>query len=138
MAFVLDPRLEADTHPVMELGLSSLRLMNDARYPWFILIPRVDGVVEILDLSELDQARLWGEIRQLARFLRGAVPGAKLNVAALGNVVPQLHVHLLARTPEDDAWPRPVWGVHPPIPRTQGEVDHWASQARSFLQGLSS
>jgi diadenosine tetraphosphate (Ap4A) HIT family hydrolase len=114
--FVLDPRLEAESHPILELGLSSLRLVDDARYPWVLLVPRVPGVVEILDLPVADQLRLWDEIRLLCHVLREETGAEKLNVAALGNEVSQLHVHLVARFQADDAWPRPVWGAHPRRP----------------------
>lgn len=111
----LDPRLEADTRPVTELPLCSVRLMDDARYPWLVLVPRVDGAVELLDLSEVDQVRLYDEVRLCARELQAHTGAHKLNIAALGNVVSQLHVHVIARFREDDAWPKPVWGVHAPI-----------------------
>jgi diadenosine tetraphosphate (Ap4A) HIT family hydrolase len=114
--FQLDPRLDADTLPLLELGLSSLRLMNDARYPWVILVPRVAGVAEILDLPIPDQLRLWDEIRLTSHVLREETGCTKLNIAVLGNQVPQLHVHVIARFPSDEAWPKPVWGVHPPLP----------------------
>lgn len=115
-AFDLDARLASFSLPILDLGLSSLRLVNDARYPWVILVPRVPGAVEILDLPVPDQLRLWDEIRLLSHVLREETGADKLNVAALGNEVAQLHVHLVARFRNDDAWPRPVWGVHPPLP----------------------
>ncbi len=101
---------------MLELGLSSLRLVDDARYPWLLLIPRVPEVVEILDLSIPDQLRLWDEIRLASHVLREETGAPKLNVAQLGNQVSQLHIHLVARFPVDDAWPAPVWGVHPRRP----------------------
>ncbi len=86
--------------------------MDDARYPWLVLVPRVEGAVEILDLSEADQLRLYDEVRHCARVLQTHTDAEKLNIAALGNVVSQLHVHVIARFRDDDAWPKPVWGVH--------------------------
>ena len=112
----IDPRLEADTLPVTELELCTVRLMNDARYPWLILVPKRDDVIEILDLKPEDQDTLWNEIRICAQALQTTTNADKLNIAALGNVVAQLHVHVIARFKTDDAWPKPVWGVHPPIP----------------------
>ncbi|MEX0900412.1 MAG: HIT family protein [Gammaproteobacteria bacterium] len=112
----LDPRLAADTLSVAQLPLCSVRLMNDARYPWIILVPRVEDAVELLDLSDADQQRLYDEIRQCARVLQEHTSADKLNIAALGNVVRQLHVHVVARFHDDDAWPKPVWGVHPAVP----------------------
>jgi diadenosine tetraphosphate (Ap4A) HIT family hydrolase len=108
----MDPRLVADTLEVAELPLCGVRLMDDARYPWLILVPRVEGAVEILDLSDADQVRLYDEVRQCARALQAQTGADKLNIAALGNVVSQLHVHVIARFRDDDAWPKPVWGVH--------------------------
>jgi len=109
-AFVLDPRLGADSVPVLDLGLSALRLMNDARWPWLILVPRVAGSRELIDLTSDQQAELLGEIGAASRALRTLFAPHKLNVAALGNVVAQLHVHVIARQLNDPAWPAPVWG----------------------------
>jgi len=112
----LHPQLEADTHAVASLGLSELRLMNDARYPWLILVPRVPGATELVDLDTPARHALLDEIDAASRMLRTLFAPHKLNVAALGNVVPQLHVHVIARFADDDAWPRPVWGAHPALP----------------------
>lgn len=114
--FSLDPRLAADSTSLLELELCAVRLMEDARYPWLVLVPRRPGVVEILDLSAADQVLLWDEVRLCAAAMRRAVNPEKLNVAALGNVVAQLHIHVIGRFKADDAWPRPVWGVHPAVP----------------------
>ena len=110
---MLDPRLAADTLPVTRLALCELRLMRDANYTWLILIPARPGLSEILDLDEKDRHRLMDEIATTAGALRGAVPCDKLNIGALGNAVSQLHVHVVARTKGDAAWPRPVWGAVP-------------------------
>jgi diadenosine tetraphosphate (Ap4A) HIT family hydrolase len=112
-AWALHPQLEADTVPVGELALSRLLLIKDANYPWVILVPRCDGVSEVTDLDEPGQAELTREIAVVCRALKAVVPCDKLNVAALGNVVPQLHVHIIARRRGDRAWPKPVWGVVP-------------------------
>ena len=108
--FALDPRLAADTVAVTELPLSSLLMMRDGNYPWLILVPRRAGAVEILDLEPADRARLWREVEAVAAALRAETGADKLNVAALGNVVAQLHVHVVARFRGDAAWPAPVWG----------------------------
>lgn len=118
MAFELHPQIAADTVPVKELELSCLRLMNVAALPWLILVPRRGALREIIDLGENDQAMLWKEIAQVSRGLSAAVNPTKLNVAALGNVVPQLHVHVIARFEGDPAWPKPVWGNLPMEPYT--------------------
>ncbi|MFD0323038.1 MULTISPECIES: HIT domain-containing protein [Lysobacter] len=107
----LHPQLADDTHPVAQFELSELRLMDDANHPWLILVPRVDGAVELIDLSEDQQLTLTGEIARTSRALQAQFAPHKLNIAALGNLVPQLHVHVIARYREDIAWPRPVWGM---------------------------
>ncbi|MFG6137818.1 HIT domain-containing protein [Halomonas sp. B23F22_10] len=106
----LDPRLIEDTHPVTELPLCQLRLMDDTRYPWLVLIPRRPGAVEVFDMSEDDQQQLWREAGLLGRALKETLGGDKLNIATLGNIVPQLHLHLVLRREGDAAWPGPVWG----------------------------
>jgi diadenosine tetraphosphate (Ap4A) HIT family hydrolase len=108
--FVLDPRLEADTLPVADLALSVLRLSKDARFPWLILVPKRPHMAEIIDLDAMDRAVLFDEIVLVSEALRSATRCHKLNVAALGNQVRQLHVHVIARFEDDAAWPRPVWG----------------------------
>lgn len=109
-AFALDPRLAADTRPVAALPLCDVLLMNDARYPWLILVPRRAGLAEIADLDTGGQAALWQEVNRATAALRAVVPCDKLNLGALGNIVRQLHVHLVARVEGDAAWPGPVWG----------------------------
>ena len=106
----LDPRLADDSHPVVQLPLCELRLMDDCHHPWLVLVPRVEGATELIDLSEARQQALLREVTQVSRLLREGFAPDKLNVAALGNVVPQLHVHVIARYTGDIAWPRPVWG----------------------------
>ena len=110
-AWHLHPQLAEDTHPVAHWTLSELRLMDDANHPWLILVPRVEDAVELIDLSEIQQAELTREIARASRALQVAFKPHKLNVAALGNLVPQLHVHVIARFEHDIAWPRPVWGM---------------------------
>jgi diadenosine tetraphosphate (Ap4A) HIT family hydrolase len=110
MSFALDPRLAADTHAIGALPFSELLLMDDARFPWVILVPRIAGARELIDLDEGDQRLLLGEIDRVARVLEAMLHPDKLNIAALGNVVPQLHVHVIARFTTDAAWPNPVWG----------------------------
>ena len=108
--FTLDPRLAADTRPVASLPLCEVLLMNDARYPWLILVPRRRGAVEVADLDHGEQAMLWQEVNRATAALRAVAPCDKLNLGALGNIVRQLHVHLVARREGDAAWPGPVWG----------------------------
>lgn len=110
MSFALDPRLEGDTLDIGDLALSRVRLMNDARFAWLILVPRRDGLAEIVDLDRDQRAVLMEEIALASQALR-ALPGLdKINVGALGNIVRQLHIHVVARKIGDAAWPGPVWG----------------------------
>jgi diadenosine tetraphosphate (Ap4A) HIT family hydrolase len=108
--FILDARLQADTAPVISLDMCDVLLMNDARFPWLIVVPRETGLVEISDLGEHAQQRLWHEVNRAAAALRQVAPCDKLNIGALGNIVRQLHIHVVARREGDAAWPGPVWG----------------------------
>jgi diadenosine tetraphosphate (Ap4A) HIT family hydrolase len=112
-AFELDKRLAGDSVPVSDLPLSAVRLMNERSWPWLILVPRRPGLVDLIDLDAEGRARLMEEIARAAGALRALYRPDKLNVAALGNVVPQLHVHVIARFRTDPAWPRPIWNVKP-------------------------
>ncbi|MDE3073656.1 MAG: HIT domain-containing protein [Pseudomonadota bacterium] len=109
-AFALDPRLAADTVALVDLPLCDVRLMNDARYAWLVLVPRRAGLVEVDDLPAGEQAMLWQEVNRAGRALRAVAPCDKLNLGALGNIVRQLHVHVVARCAGDAAWPGPAWG----------------------------
>ena len=109
-AFTLHPQLAADSHPLAQLGLCELRLMDDANYPWLVLVPRVADARELIDLDAGQRRVLTDEIDLAARLLRDTLQPYKLNVAALGNLVPQLHVHVIGRFEHDPAWPAPVWG----------------------------
>ena len=115
-AWLLDPRLEHDTAPVGDLALSRLVSINDAVYPWLILVPRRAGVTEIAELSDSDAAELTAEIVKVSRALKRIAGCDKINVAAIGNVVPQLHVHVVGRWNGDPLWPKPVWGLMTPRP----------------------
>jgi len=115
-SFELDSRLAGDSVGVADLGLCHVRLMNDATYPWLLLIPRRAGLVEVIDLSRDERTALMDEIALASAALRGMTGCDKLNVAALGNMVPQLHVHIIARFRGDPAWPGPVWGKVPARP----------------------
>ncbi|MFG6157854.1 HIT domain-containing protein [Halomonas sp. 1390] len=108
--FEPDARLVADTYPITELPLCQLRLMDDARFPWLVLVPRRHEVSEVFELDDRAQRQLWREATAVGRALLEALEGDKLNIASLGNVVAQLHVHAVVRRREDAAWPAPVWG----------------------------
>ena len=135
--FVLDSRLGADTLLVCEFELCRVLLMNDARFSWLILVPRRNGLRDLIDMDEIDQSRLLSEINVCARALRALTRPDKLNIATLGNVVAQLHVHVIARFADDAAWPRPVWGVGTPQAYSADEADTRLSDLRRAL-GISS
>ncbi|BBK38016.1 hypothetical protein STAQ_30940 [Allostella sp. ATCC 35155] len=124
--FTLDSRLAEDTFPVTRLALCEVRLMDEPSWPWLILVPALPDIREITDLGQDDRTRLMEEIIQAERVLQRLYAPDKLNVAALGNMVPQLHVHVIARRTDDPAWPRPVWGALPrsrhPAGRGQAEA----------------
>ena len=114
--WALHPQLARDTVPLGDLPLSRVLIIKDANYPWLLLVPRQPGVVEVIDLDQVEQAQLMVEIDRTAWALKAVTACDKLNVAALGNAVPQLHVHIIARRKTDKAWPKPVWGQFPPAP----------------------
>ncbi len=119
--FTLHPQLAKDCFVLGDGPLCRLLLMNDAHYPWTILVPRRDGIREVHELTDADRRQLWDESALLSRALMKTFGGDKLNIAALGNVVPQLHVHHIVRFKTDPAWPAPVWGKLPPQPYTETE-----------------
>jgi diadenosine tetraphosphate (Ap4A) HIT family hydrolase len=129
----LHPQLAQDCAPVGDLALSRALAMNDANYPWLILVPRRAGVRELIDLDAADRARLMEEIALAARALKEVAGCDKLNVAALGNMVAQLHVHVIARRKDDAAWPKPVWGVAPAKPYAAAELDRFVGAIRRRL-----
>lgn len=129
-AWALHPQLAEDTVNIGDLPLSRVLMINDANYPWLLLVPRRVGVGEILDLDEVEQAQLMTEIARVGRGLKAVTDCDKLNIAALGNVVPQLHVHVIARRRGDAAWPRPVWGAAPPLAHDRAELERFISALR--------
>jgi len=131
--YELDPQLAADTQPLASLALSELRLMDDANYPWLVLVPRVPGARELIDLEAAQRRQLTDEIDLAARLLRDVFRPFKLNIAALGNLVPQLHVHVIARYEGDPAWPAPVWGRVAARPYTPEELIERVSRLRDAL-----
>ena len=121
-SFSLHPRLLGESVFVRDLQLSRLVLMNNKRFPWLLLVPRLPDISEIVDLSDEDQRVLWGEIARISKLLRDLFHPDKLNVATIGNLVPQLHVHLIARFQTDEAWPKPTFGFAPPLPYASHEL----------------
>jgi diadenosine tetraphosphate (Ap4A) HIT family hydrolase len=129
----LHPQLQQDTEAVGDLSLSRLLVNNDANYPWLLLVPRRPGVCEIIDLDEKDQSQLMIEIARISRALKDLTACHKLNVAAIGNVVPQLHVHIVARRRDDPAWPKPVWGTMPARAYDRAERERFIAALRSKI-----
>lgn len=115
MSYSLHPQLAANTAAVGQLTLCEIRLMNDSQYPWLILVPQVADISEPYQLSESQQQLLQAESSAVGEAIMTLFAGDKLNIGALGNMVPQLHVHHVVRFVGDPAWPRPVWAVKPPV-----------------------
>jgi len=130
--FEMDSRLQQDSLVLGEFPLCRLLLSKDANYPWFILVPKREGVSELFDMSQEDQAQLWKETTGLAEALKGEFAADKMNVATLGNVVSQMHMHVIVRRHGDAAWPAPVWGRVPAVEYGPGQVD----AIRQRLRGL--
>lgn len=120
--FVLADQLKNDTLTIGDFPLCRLLLMNDRNYPWFILVPRREDVSELFQLDEEDQRQLWQETTSLAEILKDTFAADKMNVATLGNVVSQLHMHVIVRRKGDPAWPAPVWGKQPAQPYSEEEL----------------
>jgi diadenosine tetraphosphate (Ap4A) HIT family hydrolase len=131
--FALDPRLEADTQPVTWLGLCELRLMDDCRWPWLVLVPQRPGAEEIHDMTPLDQAMLTFEVNMVAQALKSVTHCTKINSGALGNIVRQLHVHVVARSEGDPFWPGPVWGQGPREPYRREQMHQFAERIRASI-----
>ena len=126
----LHPQLARDTINIGDLPLCRALVINDANYPWLLLVPRRAGMVELIDLGEVERAQLMTEIARVAHALKDVTRCDKLNIAALGNVVPQLHVHIIARRHGDAAWPRPVWGVVPALAYDPAELERFIREIR--------
>ena len=126
----LHEQLQQDTIDIGDLPLSRVLVVKDAHYPWLMLVPRRADTTEIIDLDEVAQGQLMTEINRVGRALKEITKCDKLNVAALGNLVPQLHVHIIARRTTDAAWPRPVWGVMPPLAHDAEEVQNFINALR--------
>lgn len=130
--FSLDPRLAGDSVWVADGPLSQLRLVDDARFPWLVLVPRVPGAIEWVDLDGGQQRLLLAEINQAAGVLRAVAAVEKLNIGALGNIVSQLHVHVVGRRSDDAAWPGPVWGNGRAQPYSSADRDALVTRIRDM------
>lgn len=129
-AWLLHTQLQKDTIDIGDLPLCRVLVIKDAHYPWLLLVPRRADIHEIIDLDDVAQSQLMTEINRVARALKEVTQCDKLNIAALGNVVPQLHIHVIARRSSDVAWPRPVWGVAAPLAHDAAEVQAFISALR--------
>jgi diadenosine tetraphosphate (Ap4A) HIT family hydrolase len=129
----LNPQLARDTVDLGELPLARVLLVNDANWPWLLLVPRRVGVREIIDLDEVEQAQLMTEITRTARAVKTVTQCDKLNIAALGNAVPQLHVHVIARREGDAGWPRPVWGAAPAVASEKNVLEQFIESLRKQI-----
>lgn len=134
--FVLHPRLHADTIPLGDWPLCRLLRMNDAQYPWFILVPRRPAICEVHELDRDDRIQLWSESDTLSRWLKTEYAADKLNIAALGNMVPQLHIHHIARFTDDASWPAPIWGRCTPVALDAEQLQDMR-QRMARLKGLA-
>jgi len=134
--FTLHPMLQRDTITVKELPLCSLLLMNDSNYPWFVLVPRVVDIQDLYQLDWQDQQQFQNESSMLCEVLMQLYNGKKMNVAALGNMCPQLHVHHIVRFEEDIAWPKPVWGEHKAITYTELELIELKTKILPTLESI--
>jgi len=129
----LDPLLARDTVAIGDMPLSRALLIKDATYPWLLLVPRRHEAIEIADLDTIEQAQLMSEIAHAGRTLKALTSCDKINVAALGNVVAQLHVHVIARSRSDAAWPKPVWNAVPPRDYDKAALDELLATLRQRL-----
>ncbi|MFW9078147.1 HIT family protein [Pseudomonas sp. P2757] len=131
--FALDSRLQQDTLTIGDFPLCRLLLSNDSNYPWFILVPRREDISELFQLDVADQQQLWQETTALAEVLKDLFDADKMNVATLGNVVSQMHMHVIVRKRDDAAWPAPVWGKYPAKPYSAEQVAVIREQLRQVL-----
>ena len=140
MSFVLDPRLQSGSRHLAHLTLSEARLQDDARFPWIVLVPRRPALMEITDLAAADRDRLWAELGEAGKAVHAVgsalgYPVLKLNHGQLGNVVAQLHVHIVGRHPADAAWPGPVWGAGVAEPYGAEALERALAAGRRALSG---
>jgi diadenosine tetraphosphate (Ap4A) HIT family hydrolase len=129
----LDPRLSIDTARIGRLALCEVRLQDDARFPWLVLVPQREGMSELFELAVADRAAAMEEIAQCAAALRAVTQCLKINVGALGNIVRQLHIHIVARNEGDAAWPGPVWGAGTRVPYSEMQKSELIERMRSAL-----
>ena len=132
--FVVDQRIEKDSILVTELELCQVRLQNDKRFPWLVLLPKVSALIEVHELTDAQQSQLMLESSKVAKVLKKITSCKKVNVANLGNVVSQLHWHVVARFENDDAWPGPIWGIGTAQSYSKEEQDKFVSRLLAELE----
>ncbi len=137
MGFMLDAQLAADSLPVCVLNISEIRLINDARFPWLIAVPQRAGISELHELSRDDYIIVLDEVAFISRTLMQLCKADKMNVAALGNMVHQLHIHIIARHNDDVAWPKPIWGIGAAVPYPQEQAETFISDLQETLLPVS-
>lgn len=131
--FELDPRIARDSILISELSLCQVRLQNDARYPWLVLVPKVAKQTEVHELTPEQQIQLMNESSSVASILKQLTQCDKINIANLGNVVSQLHWHVVARIEQDETWPGPIWGVGQAMPYTDAQIEQWREKLLAKL-----
>lgn len=131
--FKLHPQLQQDTLFIEHLKISDLRLMNDERFPWLVLIPRKNNIIELHDLEKKELIDLLDEITSVSKTLQRLFQADKMNIATFGNIVPQLHVHIIARFKTDPAWPKPVFGFEAPVPYSTNKAQQMITNIREII-----
>ena len=135
--FTLHPQLAADTIELGNLPVCKVLLINDSQFPWLILVPRRNDISELYELNETDIEKVQHESLAVSKLLMEHFEGDKLNVAALGNLVPQLHIHHIVRFKTDVVWPKPVWGATQPTPYEQSESDKVSTSLKALLSSMN-
>ncbi len=134
--FLLHPQLKKDCLNIGKLSLCRVLMANDSLYPWFILVPEVENVSEIYELKDAQQRQLIKESNHFSRCIMSHFQGEKLNIAALGNVVPQLHIHHIVRYKKDASWPAPVWGTKKAVPFSKGKAEQRIAEMQQIFSTL--
>jgi diadenosine tetraphosphate (Ap4A) HIT family hydrolase len=132
--FTVDPVIEQNSIFIKNMGLSSVYLKNDKENPWFVIVPRKLNAVELIDLNHEEQNMLMEEVTIVSEFLKSYYRPHKMNVGSLGNIVQQLHVHIIARYPTDRAWPGPIWGTPTSLEFDQNELENIKSNFNEFIE----
>lgn len=133
MTAALHPQLAKDCLPIVSLGVCRVYLQNNKNFPWLVLVPMREGITEIFDLETVDYEQVMSEVRSVTKHFAEFTRADKINVATLGNVVPQLHIHIIARFKKDGAWPNPVWNALPPTPYPQHEAELLIKELRAIF-----